>query len=203
MEQNSCSLVLRLFGPQLDQVTQVLRTAASQGCPGLNLLMKNGEYAVCVTARGGNAASVCRRCRTTLKAASATRCSVWAKRAWPMWRWRRWQSPAGCSLRRTPPPASCWTPPSPDATRRAAFTTSAPRATPTPSGGAGGAQQAPSKEIPPLPGAARRHPRPRGAAGLRGGLGRGLLPRRRSAPRLRAHLQRQIRLGAAPARGRR
>ena len=61
MEQNSCSLVLRLFGPQLDQVTQVLRTAASQGCPGLNLLMKNGEYAVCVTARGGNAASVCRR----------------------------------------------------------------------------------------------------------------------------------------------
>ena len=26
MEQNSCSLVLRLFGPQLDQVTQVLRT---------------------------------------------------------------------------------------------------------------------------------------------------------------------------------
>ena len=43
MEQNSCSLVLRLFGPQLDQVTQVLRTAAGQGCPGLNLLMKNGE----------------------------------------------------------------------------------------------------------------------------------------------------------------
>ena len=61
MEQNSCSLVLRLFGPQLDQVTQVLRTAAGQGCPGLNLLMKNGEYAVCVTARGGDAASVCRR----------------------------------------------------------------------------------------------------------------------------------------------
>ena len=61
MEQNSCSLVLRLFGPQLDQVTQVLRTAAGQGCPGLNLLMKNGEYAVCVTARGGDAAAVCRR----------------------------------------------------------------------------------------------------------------------------------------------
>ena len=64
MEQNSCSLVLRLFGPQLDQVTQVLRTAAGQGCPGLNLLMKNGEYAVCVTARADSAqgaAALCRR----------------------------------------------------------------------------------------------------------------------------------------------
>lgn len=64
MEQNSCSLVLRLFGPQLDQVTQVLRTAAGQGCPGLNLLMKNGEYAVCVTARADSAqgaAALCHR----------------------------------------------------------------------------------------------------------------------------------------------
>ena len=64
MEQNSCSLVLRLFGPQLDQVTQVLRTAAGQGCPGLNLLMKNGEYAICVTARADSAqgaAALCRR----------------------------------------------------------------------------------------------------------------------------------------------
>ena len=43
MEQKSSRLVLRLFGPRRDQVTQVLRAAADQGCPGLNLLMKNGE----------------------------------------------------------------------------------------------------------------------------------------------------------------
>ena len=61
MDENCSRLVLRLFGPQLDQVTQVLRTAAGQGCPGLNLLMKNGEYAVCVTARGGDGQAVCRR----------------------------------------------------------------------------------------------------------------------------------------------
>ena len=61
MDENCSRLVLRLFGPQLDQVTQVLRAAADQGCPGLNLLMKNGEYAVCVTARGGDGKAVCRR----------------------------------------------------------------------------------------------------------------------------------------------
>ena len=61
MDENCSRLVLRLFGPQLDQVTQVLRAAADQGCPGLNLLMKNGEYAVCVTARGGDGQAVCRR----------------------------------------------------------------------------------------------------------------------------------------------
>ena len=55
MEQRSSRLVLRLFGPRRDQVTQVLRAAADQGCPGLNLLMKNGEYAVCVTARANTA----------------------------------------------------------------------------------------------------------------------------------------------------
>ena len=64
MDENCSRLVLRLFGPQLDQVTQVLRAAADQGCPGLNLLMKNGEYAVCVTARADSAqgaAALCRR----------------------------------------------------------------------------------------------------------------------------------------------
>lgn len=66
MEQKSSRLVLRLFGPRRDQVTQVLRAAADQGCPGLNLLMKNGEYAVCVTARANTAeeaAAICRRWR--------------------------------------------------------------------------------------------------------------------------------------------
>ena len=35
MEQNSCSLVLRLFGPQLDQVTQAylsLQVSTKAGC---------------------------------------------------------------------------------------------------------------------------------------------------------------------------
>ncbi|HJA25026.1 MAG TPA: CinA family protein, partial [Candidatus Fournierella merdigallinarum] len=63
MEQYTSSLVLRLFGPQQEQVTQILRQAAAQGCPGLNLLMKNGEYAVCVTARAASRQAADEACR--------------------------------------------------------------------------------------------------------------------------------------------
>ncbi|EJX07094.1 hypothetical protein EVA_04798 [gut metagenome] len=51
MPQEQESLILRAFGPTEDRMTQVMEQAAKDGCPGLNLLMRDGEYVICVTAR--------------------------------------------------------------------------------------------------------------------------------------------------------
>lgn len=51
------STILRLFGPEQPQVTALLKTAAAKGCPGLNLLLKDGEYAICVNARAETSAA--------------------------------------------------------------------------------------------------------------------------------------------------
>lgn len=53
MPQEQKSLILRVFGPTESRMTQVMKQAAKDGCPGLNLLMRDGEYIVCVTARPG------------------------------------------------------------------------------------------------------------------------------------------------------
>ncbi|MGN0975325.1 MAG: SpoIID/LytB domain-containing protein [Gemmiger sp.] len=42
--------VLRVFGVSTATVTAILRTAQKDGCPGLRLLEKDGEYAICVQA---------------------------------------------------------------------------------------------------------------------------------------------------------
>lgn len=52
MPQMEYSIVLRVFGPERTRITELMQQAAKAGCPGLNLLMRGGEYAVCVTARG-------------------------------------------------------------------------------------------------------------------------------------------------------
>ncbi len=52
MPQMEHSIVLRVFGPGKTRITELMQHAAKAGCPGLNLLMRGGEYAVCVTARG-------------------------------------------------------------------------------------------------------------------------------------------------------
>ena len=49
-EQQTHVQVLRLFGPELHEVTPVLRRAAAEGCPGLRLGQRDGEYAVCIQA---------------------------------------------------------------------------------------------------------------------------------------------------------
>lgn len=42
--------VLRVFGVSSAKITAVLRSAQKEGCPGLRLLEKDGEYAICVQA---------------------------------------------------------------------------------------------------------------------------------------------------------
>lgn len=64
MSQVTRSTVLRLFGPGEARVTGVLKAAAAGGCPGLNLLMRDGEYAVCVNARAETGAAAQVLCNT-------------------------------------------------------------------------------------------------------------------------------------------
>lgn len=64
MPQVTRSTVLRLFGPEKARVTSVLKAAAAGGCPGLNLLLKDGEYAVCVNARAETGAAAQVLCNT-------------------------------------------------------------------------------------------------------------------------------------------
>ena len=47
--------ILRLFGMDRATLTQLLKEAAAQGCPGLRLLEQNGEQAVCIRARSDSA----------------------------------------------------------------------------------------------------------------------------------------------------
>ena len=42
--------ILRVFGPTSSEVMGVLRTAQAEGCPGLRLLERDGEFAICVQA---------------------------------------------------------------------------------------------------------------------------------------------------------
>ena len=64
MSQVTRSTVLRLFGPGEARVTGVLKAAAAGGCPGLNLRMRDGEYAVCVNARAETGAAAQVLCNT-------------------------------------------------------------------------------------------------------------------------------------------
>ena len=66
-EQHTQTRVLRVFGPSTAQVSAVLREAAAKGCPGLRLLGKDGEFAVCITAR------------TATPAAAEALCGEWEK----------------------------------------------------------------------------------------------------------------------------
>ena len=47
--------ILRVFGPTAAEVSAVLRQARADGCPGLRLLERDGEFAVCAQPRHGRA----------------------------------------------------------------------------------------------------------------------------------------------------
>lgn len=64
MPEHTQLRVLRLAGADAAELTRVLRAAASEGCPGLRLLEKDGEYAVCITARAESALSAAAICDT-------------------------------------------------------------------------------------------------------------------------------------------
>ena len=46
--------ILRVFGPTAAEVSAVLRQARADGCPGLRLLERDGEFAVCVQVSAPN-----------------------------------------------------------------------------------------------------------------------------------------------------
>ena len=48
--------ILRVFGPTAAEVSSVLRQARADGCPGLRLLERDGEFAVCVQVSAPNRA---------------------------------------------------------------------------------------------------------------------------------------------------
>ncbi|HIZ48419.1 MAG TPA: SpoIID/LytB domain-containing protein [Candidatus Gemmiger excrementavium] len=48
--------ILRVFGPTAAEVSAVLRQARAEGCPGLRLLERDGEFAVCVQVSAPNRA---------------------------------------------------------------------------------------------------------------------------------------------------
>ena len=48
--------ILRVFGPTAAEVSAVLRQARADGCPGLRLLERDGEFAVCVQVSAPNRA---------------------------------------------------------------------------------------------------------------------------------------------------
>lgn len=68
MPEHTQLRLLRLAGIDPDQLTRTLRAAASEGCPGLRLLEKDGEYAVCIQAKAESALS------------AAAICDSWEKR---------------------------------------------------------------------------------------------------------------------------
>ena len=48
--------ILRVFGPTAAEVSAVLRQAGADGCPGLRLLERDGEFAICVQVSAPNRA---------------------------------------------------------------------------------------------------------------------------------------------------
>lgn len=64
MPEHTQLRLLRLAGADPAELTKVLRAAAAEGCPGLRLLEKDGEYAVCIQARAESALSAAAICDT-------------------------------------------------------------------------------------------------------------------------------------------
>ena len=60
--------ILRVFGPTAAEVSAVLRQARADGCPGLRLLERDGEFAVCVQVSAPN------------RAMAEQYCDKWAQR---------------------------------------------------------------------------------------------------------------------------
>ena len=54
--------ILRVFGPTAAEVSAVLRQARADGCPGLRLLERDGEFAVCVQVSAPNRAMAGQYC---------------------------------------------------------------------------------------------------------------------------------------------
>ena len=62
MPQQDNTLILRAFGPRQARMMGIMKQAVKDGCPGLNLLMKDGEYAICVKPHTEDSALAQRLC---------------------------------------------------------------------------------------------------------------------------------------------
>ena len=92
--------ILRVFGPTAAEVSAVLRQARADGCPGLRLLERDGEFAVCVQVSAPNRAMAEQYCENGCSACApnlAMMCLPPVRPVWPRLRWTPcWKS------------ASCW-----------------------------------------------------------------------------------------------
>lgn len=59
--------ILRVFGLPADEVSAVLRAARDEGCPGLRLLERDGEFAVCVQVSAPTQAMAAEHCEKWLQ----------------------------------------------------------------------------------------------------------------------------------------
>ncbi len=71
-EQYSQVQVLRLFGMETEAVTPVMRRAAAEGCPGLRLGQRDGEYVVCIQAKADTPEDAARICEEWEKKLTAS-----------------------------------------------------------------------------------------------------------------------------------
>lgn len=71
-EQHSQVQVLRLFGMETEAVTSVMRRAAAEGCPGLRLGQRDGEYVVCIQAKADTREEATRICEEWEKKLTAS-----------------------------------------------------------------------------------------------------------------------------------
>ena len=74
--------ILRVFGLPAADVSAAVRAAEAEGCPGLRLLERDGEFAVCVQVSAPTQAMADEYCENSAPG-WATRCTAPARSAWP------------------------------------------------------------------------------------------------------------------------
>ncbi|MCO7111120.1 hypothetical protein NIA69_20905 [Gemmiger formicilis] len=103
--------ILRVFGPTGAEVSSVLRGIRDDGCPGLRLLERDGEFAICVQVSAPNRAMAeqyCDKWAARLRAKFGDDVFAEGRPAWPRPRWTRCWKNASCWLPWTSRRAACW-----------------------------------------------------------------------------------------------
>ena len=86
--------ILRVFGPTGAEVSSVLRGIRDDGCPGLRLLERDGEFAICVQVSAPN------------RAMAEQYCDKWAARLGALTCTQMANSPSRSSRRRPGQPSA-------------------------------------------------------------------------------------------------
>ena len=102
--------ILRVFGLPEAEISAVVRAAEAEGCPGLRLLERDGEFAVCLQVSAPTQAMAdeyCEKWTQKLRARLGDAVYGTGKPAWPGPRWKRCSKSGGCLSRRMKRPAGC------------------------------------------------------------------------------------------------